>query len=49
FLPYDVYANSIFNDKVGKAFNGSQTLQQGLNAWQEALAAYGKDQGFTVN
>ncbi|MEU9919010.1 sugar ABC transporter substrate-binding protein [Streptomyces sp. NPDC051001] len=48
YLPYDVYAMSIFNDKVGKAFTGSSTLQQGLDAWQQELIKYGKEQGFTV-
>jgi multiple sugar transport system substrate-binding protein len=49
YLPYDVYAISIFNDKVGKAFTGSLTLQEGLDAWQKALVAYGTDQGFAMN
>ncbi|MEW2811191.1 sugar ABC transporter substrate-binding protein [Streptomyces massasporeus] len=49
YLPYDVYATSIFNDKVGKAFTGSMKLQDGLNAWQEELARYGEEQGFTID
>ncbi|MFD7313539.1 ABC transporter substrate-binding protein [Streptomyces sp. NPDC059883] len=49
FLPYDVYALNIFNDKVGKAYTGSTTLQEGLNLWQDDLITYGKEQGFTVN
>lgn len=48
YLPYDVYAISIFNDKVGKAFTGSIPLQQGLDAWQQELVKYGQEQGFTV-
>jgi multiple sugar transport system substrate-binding protein len=48
YLPYDVYAISIFNDKVGKAFTGSLTLQEGLNAWQKELVAYGSAQGFSM-
>ena len=49
YLPYQVYANSVFNDTVGKAYVSSTPLTDGLNAWQEASVKYGKEQGFTVN
>jgi multiple sugar transport system substrate-binding protein len=50
FLPYQVYANSIFGDTVGKAFNDKgTTLAQGFKAWQDKLVAYGNEQGFEVN
>ncbi|MFJ4674209.1 ABC transporter substrate-binding protein [Kitasatospora purpeofusca] len=49
YLPFQVYANSVFNDTVGKAYVSSTTLTAGLNAWQETSVKYGKDQGFTVN
>ncbi|MFL6111394.1 MAG: ABC transporter substrate-binding protein [Catenulispora sp.] len=48
YLPFQVYANSVFNDTVGKAYVGGGTLADGLKAWQDASAKYGKDQGFTV-
>jgi multiple sugar transport system substrate-binding protein len=48
YLPYQVYANSIFNDTVGKAYVSSTSLADGLKAWQQKSAAYGKQQGFTV-
>lgn len=48
YLPYQVYANSIFNDTVGKAYVSSTTLAQGLDAWRKASAKYGADQGFSV-
>lgn len=48
YLPYQVYANSIFEDTVGKAYVSSANLTQGLAAWQAASAKYGKDQGFAV-
>jgi multiple sugar transport system substrate-binding protein len=48
YLPFQVYANSIFNDTVGKAYVSNTTLADGLKAWQDASAKYGKDQGFTV-
>ncbi|MEX0171205.1 ABC transporter substrate-binding protein [Streptomyces sp. LMG1-1-1.1] len=49
YLPYQVYANSIFNDTVGKAYVTSTKLDAGLKAWQDASVKYGSDQGFTVN
>jgi multiple sugar transport system substrate-binding protein len=48
YLPFQVYANSIFNDTVGKAYVSSTTLQDGLNSWQQASAKYGTGQGFSV-
>ncbi|WP_049559585.1 ABC transporter substrate-binding protein [Nonomuraea sp. SBT364] len=48
YLPYQVYANSIFNDTVGKAYVGDATLQDGLKAWQDASVKYGQEQGFSV-
>lgn len=49
YLPYQVYANSVFNDTVGKAYVSPTTLTEGLKKWQEAYVTYGNDQGFTVN
>ncbi|MFI6962742.1 ABC transporter substrate-binding protein [Streptomyces sp. NPDC050255] len=49
YLPYQVYANSVFNDTVGKAYVSSTELTDGLKAWQDASVKYGKDQGFSVN
>ncbi|WP_035839657.1 ABC transporter substrate-binding protein [Kitasatospora azatica] len=48
YLPYQVYANSIFNDTVGKAYVSSTTLTSGLKAWQDASVKYGTDQGFST-
>ncbi|MFJ2116289.1 ABC transporter substrate-binding protein [Streptomyces sp. NPDC087850] len=48
YLPYQVYANSIFNDTVGKAYVSGTTLTEGLAAWQKQSLEYGKEQGFTV-
>ncbi|MER5729886.1 sugar ABC transporter substrate-binding protein [Streptomyces sp. NPDC002138] len=48
YLPYQVYANSIFKDTVGKAYVSSTPLTEGLKAWQAASRKYAKDQGFTV-
>ena len=49
YPPYQVYANSVFGDTVGKAYTGDTTLDDGLAAWQDSLVEYGSGQGFTVN
>ncbi|VTR76734.1 ABC transporter substrate-binding protein [Cellulomonas hominis] len=48
YLPYQVYANSIFNDTVGQAYVGGTTLTEGLADWQDQSIAYGNEQGFTA-
>lgn len=48
FLPYDVYARSIFTDTVGAAYMGQGTLMDGVKAWQAKLVEQGRSQGFTV-
>ncbi|MEV6208218.1 sugar ABC transporter substrate-binding protein [Kitasatospora sp. NPDC051914] len=49
YLPYQVYANSIFNDTVGKAYVSNSTLSSGLKAWQDASLKYGGEQGFSTS
>jgi len=48
YLPFQVYANSIFNDTAGQAYVSGTKLKDGLAAWQKASAKYGTEQGFTV-
>ncbi|MFT4041779.1 MAG: sugar ABC transporter substrate-binding protein [Gordonia sp. (in: high G+C Gram-positive bacteria)] len=48
WTPFQVYANTIFNDTVGKSYSSKTDLNQGLKAWQTALTTYGNQQGFTV-
>jgi multiple sugar transport system substrate-binding protein len=48
YLPFQVYANSIFPDTVGQAYTGKSTLSAGLQAWQQQSASYGTAQGFNV-
>ncbi|MGN6428608.1 MAG: ABC transporter substrate-binding protein [Leifsonia sp.] len=48
YLPFQVYANSIFGDTVGQSYTSNSTLNTGLQAWQKALVEYGNQQGFTV-
>ncbi|MFD6289857.1 ABC transporter substrate-binding protein, partial [Streptomyces sp. NPDC060205] len=45
YLPFQQYANSIFNDTVGKAYVGNTKLTDGLKSWQDASVKYGKEQG----
>jgi len=47
-LPYQLYANSIFADTVGKSYESNSDLNPGLQAWQKQLVDYGNQQGFTV-
>ena len=46
YLPFQVYANSIFGDKVNGAYNGKGTLTEAYKAWQSDLEAYAKSNGF---
>lgn len=48
YLPFQVYGNSIFGDTVGQSYEGKNDLNIGLKSWQDALAKYGADQGFTI-
>ncbi|RXZ71435.1 ABC transporter substrate-binding protein [Agromyces albus] len=48
YLPYQVYANSIFGDTVGQAYANKSDLNDGLATWQEQLIDYGNEQGFDV-
>lgn len=48
YLPFQVYANTVYGDTAGQAYLGDTTLADGLTAWQDALKEYGSDQGFTV-
>ncbi|WP_395244037.1 ABC transporter substrate-binding protein [Agromyces sp. MMS24-K17] len=49
YLPYQVYANSIFGDTVGQSYADAGDLNEGLATWQDKLVDYGNDQGFSVN
>ncbi|MDZ8275241.1 extracellular solute-binding protein [Microbacterium aquimaris] len=48
FLPFQVYANGIYNDTVGQAYNHSVTVAEGFANWQDSLDTYGAQQGFTI-
>ena len=49
YLPFQVYANSIYNDTVGQAYANKSSLDDGIAAWQSKLVEYGNAQGFTVS
>lgn len=49
YLPYQVYAISIFGDTVGKVYSAKGDINQGLQDWQSQLVSYGNEQGFSVN
>jgi len=49
YLPYQVYANSVFGDTVGAVYTSKGDLNSGLAAWQQQLVTYGNQQGFNVN
>lgn len=49
YLPYQLYAETIFSDTAGQAYVNNSDLNAGLRAWQDALVEYGNQQGFSVN
>ncbi|MFC5729610.1 MULTISPECIES: ABC transporter substrate-binding protein [Nocardioides] len=49
YLPYQLYANSIYGDTVGKSYQTHSDLNDGLVSWQDALVEYGNQQGFSVD
>jgi multiple sugar transport system substrate-binding protein len=48
YMPFQVYANSIFPDTVGKAYSDKSDLYTALQAWYKSSATYGQQQGFSV-
>ena len=48
YLPFQVYANSVFPDSVGKAYAAKTDIGSALNTWFKASGTYGSQQGFTV-
>jgi multiple sugar transport system substrate-binding protein len=49
YLPFQVYANSIFPATVGQVYTGKSSLDAGLQAWAQQSASYGTQQGFSVS
>ncbi|WP_433430310.1 ABC transporter substrate-binding protein [Nonomuraea sp. CA-141351] len=49
YLPFQVYANSVFKDTVGQAIDGGGDLSAALKSWQDRITAFGTEQGFTTS
>ncbi|MFC9331305.1 ABC transporter substrate-binding protein [Kitasatospora sp. NPDC057015] len=48
FLPYQVYANSVFKDTVGQGIAGNGSISSGMEAWQKRITDFGTQQGFSI-
>ncbi|MGA4539607.1 ABC transporter substrate-binding protein [Uniformispora flossi] len=48
YLPFQVYANSVFKDTVGQSLQNDGDVARGLAEWQNRVTTYGKEQGFTM-
>ena len=48
YLPYQVYANSVYGDTVGQAETAGTSIMTGLQSWQSQIDSYGTQQGFSV-
>lgn len=46
YLPYLVYGNSIFGDRVKDVYAGNGTLKDAYASWQTDLMKYGQENGF---
>jgi len=49
YLPFQVYANSVFGDTVGQAETAGTSVLSGLTSWQKEITTYAGQQGFTVS
>ena len=49
WLPFMEFAYTNFNETFGAAVAAKGDLSAGLDAWQDAIVAYAKQQGFKVN
>lgn len=48
WLPFQVYVSSVYKDTVGQAIDSNGDLGAGLLEWQDRIAEYATNQGFTV-
>lgn len=49
YLPFQVFANSVFSDSVGQSYANKSDINAGLSQWQDAIVSYGEQQGFEVS
>lgn len=48
YLPFQVYANSVYGDTVGHAETAGTSLADALTAWKAQIDTYAGQEGFTV-
>jgi multiple sugar transport system substrate-binding protein len=48
WLPFQPYVSSIYRDTVGQAISGKTGIFDSLKTWQDRIAEYAGQQGFTV-
>ena len=48
WLPFQPYVSSVYADTVGQAISGKTDLAESLLVWQDRIAEYAEEQGFTV-
>jgi len=48
WLPFQPYVSSVYRDTVGQAISGKTSVFEGFKAWQDRIAQYAGEQGFTV-
>ncbi len=48
YLPFQVYANSVYSNTVGQDISAGKSLTAGLAAWQQRIDSYGQSEGFTM-
>jgi multiple sugar transport system substrate-binding protein len=48
FVPYNIYAGTVFKDTTGQEIASGYDISKGLDDWQQQLASYGKEQGYDV-
>jgi multiple sugar transport system substrate-binding protein len=48
YLPFQVYANSIYQDTVGQDVASDKAISAGLQSWAQRIVSYGQTEGFTM-
>ena len=48
WLPFQVYVTSVYKDTVGQAIDGGGDMAAAMLDWQDRIAEYAQNQGFTV-
>lgn len=48
WLPFQPYISSVYADTVGQAISGKTDIAEAMVLWQERIAEYAEEQGFTV-